>query len=165
MRRTCSRGAILDGTSPPGHDVPVPVDVRPRTLVARPRHEVAAYMFDPGRDLEWTGGITASRTLTPGPLGVGAQVERHARFLGRSFVYRYTVTQTVPDALLEMRVERPFPMTVRYELADAGAGTDVAIRATGSPGRYFFWALPLMSWQVRRSIAADLERLRRRLER
>jgi Polyketide cyclase / dehydrase and lipid transport len=160
-----ARRAFLDGMSQQGHDGPVPVDVRPRTFVARPRREVAAYMFDPEQDLEWTGGITASRTLTPGPLGVGSQVERHARFLGRSFVYRYTVTRADPDSVLEMRVERPFPMTVRYELADAGAGTNVAIRATGSPGRYFFWATPLMSWQVRRSICADLERLRRRLER
>ena len=156
---------MLDGAGVAVHDGAVAVDVRPRTVVARDRHEVAAYMFDPERDLEWTGGITASRSLTPGPVGVGSQVERHARFLGRSFVYRYTVTRTVPDTLLEMRVERPFPMTVRYELGDAGAGTEVAIRATGSPGRFFFWARPVLAWQVRRSIAADLDRLRTRLER
>jgi hypothetical protein len=63
-----------------------------------------------------------------------------------------------------MRVDRPFPMTVRYELADIAAGTAVAIHAVGDPGRFFGWARPLMARQVRRSIAADLERLRACLE-
>ena len=62
---------------------------------------------------------------------------------------------------MEMKVDRPFPMVVRYELAPVDDGaTEVAIRATGSPGRFFGWARPLMAAQVRRSIAADLVRLR-----
>ena len=56
-------------------------------------------------------------------------------------------------------------MLVRYELADdVDGGTRVAIHASGSPGRYFGWATPLMRRQVRQSIAADLERLRACLE-
>jgi hypothetical protein len=94
----------------------------------------------------------------------GATVERTARFLGRSFTYGYAVTAHEPDALVEMTVERPFPMVVRYELADADGATRVAIRATGSPGRFFGWATPLMRRQVARSITADLERLRGCLE-
>ena len=30
------------------------VDVRPEVLVHRPRGDVAAFMFDPAHDLEWT---------------------------------------------------------------------------------------------------------------
>lgn len=141
------------------------VDVRPEVLVHRPRHEVAAFMFDPAHDLEWTGGITSSTPAQPGPLTKGATVERTARFLGREFRYGYVVTEHDPDRLVEMKVERPFPMTVRYELADAPDGTIVAIRASGSPGRFFGWATPLMARQVRRSITADLARLRKCLER
>lgn len=141
------------------------VDVRPEVLVHRPRAEVAAFMFDPANDLEWTGGITSSRPARPGPLTKDATVERTARFLGREFVYGYVVTEHEPDRLVVLKVERPFPMTVRYELADAPEGTVVAIRASGSPGRFFGWATPLMTRQVRRSITADLERLRDRLER
>jgi hypothetical protein len=48
------------------------VDVRPAVLVRRPRGDVAAFMFDPGNDLRWTGGITASRPAQPGPLVAGA---------------------------------------------------------------------------------------------
>lgn len=140
------------------------VDVRPEVVVRKPRSEVAAFMFDPANDLAWTGGITASRPQQPGPLVAGATVVRTAKFLGRTFDYGYVVTAHEPDRLVEMRVEKPFPMTVRYELEDVPEGTRVAIHATGSPGGFFSVAAPLMRWQVRRSIAADLERLRRNVE-
>ena len=140
------------------------VDVRPVVLVRRSRRDVAAFMFDPSNDLRWTGGITSSRPAQPGPLVEGATVERTARFLGRSFTYGYVVTRCQPDRLVELRVDRPFPMLVRYELDDASDGTLVAIHAAGSPGRFFGWATPLMTRQVRRSITADLERLRACLE-
>jgi hypothetical protein len=140
------------------------VDVRPVVLIRRPRHDVAAFMFDPGNDLRWTGGITASRPAQPGPLVAGATVERTAKFLGRSFTYGYVVTEHQPDHLVELKVERPFPMLVRYELQDADEGTLVAIHASGTPGGFFGWATPLMARQVRKNITADLERLRACLE-
>ena len=141
------------------------VDVRPTVLVHRPRRDVARFMFDPDNDLHCTGGITSSRPSQPGALVQGATVERTARFLGRTFTYGYLVTRHEPDRLVELQVERPFPMVVRYELADAANdATLVAIHATGTPGRFFGWATPLMTRQVRKSIAADLDRLRRCLE-
>src|SRR4051812_37220086 len=103
------------------------VDVRPQVRIRRPRRDVAAFMFDPANDLHWTGGITASRPGRPGPLVPGATVERTARFLGRDFTYGYVVTAHQPDAVLEMRVDRPFPMLVRYELADDAGATVAAI--------------------------------------
>jgi hypothetical protein len=42
--------------------------------------------------------------------------------------------------------------------------TLVTIHTSGSPGRFFGWATPLMARQVRKSIAADLVRLRDCLE-
>lgn len=140
------------------------VDVRPVVLVHRTRSEVAAFMFDPGNDLRWTGGITSSRPAQAGPLVRGGAVARTARFLGRTFTYGYVVTQHQPDELVELKVDRPFPMLVRYELEDAPGGTLVAIHATGTPGGFFGWAAPVMARQVRTSIAADLERLRACLE-
>ena len=140
------------------------VDVRPTVVIRRPRPDVAAFMFDPANDMRWTGGITASRPARPGPLVEGSTVERTARFLGRSFSYGYVVTRHEPDRMVELKVDRPFPMLVRYELEDAARGTLVAIHASGSPGRFFGWATPVMSRQVRKSIAGDLERLRACIE-
>jgi hypothetical protein len=140
------------------------VDIRPTVLVHRPRDQVAAFMFDPQHDLSWTGGITSSKPARPGRLEQGSTVERTARFLGRTFTYGYVVTRHEPDRLVELRVDRPFPMIVRYELEDVPDGTLVAIHAAGTPGRFFGWATPLMTRQVRKSIAADLDRLRACLE-
>jgi Polyketide cyclase / dehydrase and lipid transport len=142
----------------------VAVDVRPSVLVHRSPGAVAEFMFDPANDLRWTGGITASTPARPGPLTEGTTVVRTARFLGRTFDYGYVVTRHEPDRLVEMKVDRPFPMTVRYELAEHADGTTVAIHATGTPGRFFWWATPLMARQVRTSITGDLERLRACLE-
>jgi uncharacterized membrane protein len=141
------------------------VDVRPEVTIARPAEEVAAFMFDPANDVRWTGGITSSRPSRPGPLTEGTTVQRTARFLGRSFTYAYEVTAADPGRMVQLRVERPFPMLIRYQLTAAGPATTVAaIHATGSPGQFFGWATPLLGRQVRRSIAADLERLRACLE-
>jgi hypothetical protein len=140
------------------------VDVRPEVLIRRPRSEVAAFMFDPANDLAWTGGITSSTPTQPGQLTQGATVEREAKFLGRTFTYGYVVSDHEPDRLVELAVEKPFPMTVRYELADADGGTIVTIHANGTPGRFFRWATPIMSRQVRKSIQDDLHRLRAALE-
>jgi hypothetical protein len=140
------------------------VDVRPNVIIHRPRREVAAFMFDPANDLAWTGGITSSTPAQPGPLTQGATVEREAKFLGRTFTYGYVVSKHEPDRLVELVVDRPFPMVVRYELEDADSGTLVTIHAKGTPGRFFRWATPIMSAQVRKSIHDDLERLRAVLE-
>jgi hypothetical protein len=133
-------------------------------VIRRPRPDVAALMFNPDNDLRWTGGITASCPAQPGLLAAGATVERTAKFLGRRFTYGYVVTRHQPDRLVELKVDRPFPMLVRYELDDATDGTLVAIHAVGSPGGFFGWATPLMTRQVRKSITADLHRLRACLE-
>jgi hypothetical protein len=142
----------------------VAVDVRPVVLVHRPRPEVAEFMFDPANDLRWTGGITSSRPAQPGTLVKGATVERSARFLGRTFDYGFVVIEHEPGRLVELKVDRPFPMLIRYELQDAPEGTLVAIHAHGTPGRFFGWATPLITRQVRNSITGDLERLRACLE-
>jgi hypothetical protein len=142
----------------------MPLEVRRSVRIGRSRADVAAFMFDPRNDLLWTGGIVSSRPDQPGPLVTGATVERTARLLGRTFDYRYVVVRDEPDHLVDLEVDRPFPMLIRYELSDAADGTLVTIRASGSPGRFFGWATPLLAHQVRKSVAADLDRLRRCLE-
>jgi len=65
-----------------------------------------------------------------------------------------------------MSVNEPFPMHIRYELADApGGGTVTRIRATGEARGFFRVAAPLLNPMVRRSIAADLKQLKTLVER
>lgn len=74
------------------------------------------------------------------------------------------VTVHEPERMVELAVERPFPMTIRYVLADHPDGTLVTIHAVGEPGWFFRWATSLLRRQVQGNIQADLERLRARLE-
>jgi hypothetical protein len=90
-------------------------------------------------------------------------VERDVKFLGRRFSYRYEVVDAGDD-FVEMHVEQPFPMTVRYSLADEGTGTRAAIRARGDATGFFKVAAPLMAPLVRRNIARDLAGLKRLVE-
>lgn len=140
-------------------------DVRVEIVIALPRAEVAAFMFDPHNDAAWTTGVIAARPRQPGRLRAGARVERTAKFLGRTFSYEYEVTSAEGDAFVEMQVTEPFPMHIRYELADApGGGTRASIHATGEARGFFRVAAPLLNPMVKRNIAADLKQLKQKLE-
>jgi hypothetical protein len=106
-------------------------------------------------DVEGRVTAPARRRTTRGRAAGGT-----ARFLGRSFAYGYVVTDHEPDRLVRPEVERPFPMVLRYVLEDDQEGTRVAIDASGSRGRFFGWATPVMTTQVQRSVTTDLARLK-----
>jgi uncharacterized membrane protein len=143
----------------------VSTDVVVETEIARPRDEVAAYMFDWRNDTSWIGALTDVQLAGDGAFGVGSRVARTASFLGRRIEYVNEVVELEPGRRLAMRsVRAPFPMTVVYELEDAGARTLVRIRARGDASGFYRVAGPLLSRAVRRGIAGDLERLKRVLE-
>ncbi|MEW6582437.1 MAG: SRPBCC family protein [Actinomycetota bacterium] len=140
-------------------------DVTVETRVARPRPQVARLMMDPANDLAWIGALTRVEVLGGGPVGTGTQVLRVARFLGRTMEYVNEIVEYAPPARLAMRsVRAPFPMTVVYELAEDGDGTRVTIRTRGDAGGFYRLAAPLLSAAVRRSVAADLRRLKAAVE-
>lgn len=141
-------------------------DVTVETVVARPRDETAAYMFDWRNDPDWIGALTGVELVTPEPFGTGARVRRTASFLGRRVDYVNEVAELEPGRRLLMRsVVAPFPMEVAYELEDVDGGTLVRIRARGDASGFYRMAGPLLSLAVRRGIAGDLARLAAILDR
>lgn len=140
------------------------MDVECETHVSRPRGEVAAYMFDPSNDGQWTTGVISCRPLMMGRLRAGSRVQRTVQFGGREFTYEYEVTSAEGDRFVEMRVEQPFPMWIRYELEEEPTGTRVRIHTKGDPKGFFRLAAPLMKGKVRKSITSDLANLKTRVE-
>ena len=140
------------------------IDVKPEVIIAKPRGEVAAFMFDPANDAIWTGGVVESKPLQPGRLKTGAQVERISKFMGRTFPYRYEVIDAAGDEHVVMKVEQPFPMQIRYQLDEVPGGTRASIRAQGDATGFFKMAGPLMAIMVRRNITNDLETMKAYLE-
>lgn len=142
----------------------VTVNVAPDILIRCSRHVVAAYMFNPLNDPEWTRNVMRVRVLTAVPIRAGTRVERVVRFLGRLFSFSYEITAVEPDRALEMVVGQPFPMRIRYELEDAPEGTLARINAKGDPGTFFRIASPLLQVVVSRAIRQDLTALKAKLE-
>jgi uncharacterized membrane protein len=143
----------------------VAIDTTAVTTVGRPRQEVAAYLTDPANDPGWIGGLRSARLVTPPPVGVGSQVERVARFLGRRVEYVNEITELSGTRLAMRSVRSPFPMRVTYGFEDAGgAGTEVSVRVQGDAGRMYRLADPLLARLVRRSVQRDLRNLKRVLE-
>lgn len=140
-------------------------DITASVVIDRPRAEVAAYMFDPTHDAEWTTGVVEARPRHPGRLAVGSTVERRVRFMGREFGYEYAVIEADGDRFVVMQVDRPFPMHIRYELQPLGDRTRASIRATGDASGFFRLAGPLLDGMVRRNIQSDLDQLKTILER
>jgi uncharacterized membrane protein len=141
------------------------VDVTATGSIDRPRGQVAAYLRDPANDTEWIGGLRSARLLTPGPVGVGSQVERVATFLGRRVHYVNEITELTDDRLAMRSVRSPFPMRVTYGHRDADDGaTEVSVRVEGDAGRFYALVAPLLGPAVRRSITRDLRNLKRVLE-
>jgi hypothetical protein len=140
------------------------IDIQTEVLIRKPRAEVAAFMFEPRNDKVWTTGVVECRPLTDGPLRAGSRVERISKFLGRQFGYVYEVIASEPERSVDMTVEKPFPMQIRYELEDPPDGTLARIRARGDATGFFRLASPLMAPMVRRNITRDLELLKAHLE-
>jgi uncharacterized membrane protein len=142
----------------------VAIDTTAVIAVGRPRQEVAAYLTDPANDPSWIGGLRSARLVTPPPVGVGSQVERVARFLGRRVEYVNEVTELSGTRLAMRSVRSPFPMRVTYGFTDAGGATKVSVRVQGDAGRMYRLADPLLARLVRRSVQRDLRTLKRVLE-
>jgi hypothetical protein len=129
---------------------------------------VAAIQFDPTRDPEWIGGVNRVELVTAPPLGAGSKVRRLGGFLGRPIVWLMDVVGFEPDRLVAMHaLESPFPMDVDYRLEplDAGRRTRASIRIRGEGRGMYGLPGPLMGPMVKRSVAADLKRLKAIVER
>ena len=142
----------------------MPFDVRVEAHIARPPEDVAAHMFDPHHDPDWISGI---EQVDPpaAPVGVGTETHRLARFMGRRIDYVLRVIEHVPNRLLVMEsVRAPFPMGVTYRVEPDPPGSRISLHVSGGYGLLMRLAQPIVRRQIRRSLEADLRRLRHQLE-
>ena len=143
----------------------MPLDVRTETEIRRAPEAVAAYMFEPANDARWIGGVDSVELLTAPPLRVGSQVLRKGGFLGRPIEWLMEVVALEAGRRVAMHAVRsPFPMDVTYELEPSAIGTTARVRIQGEPRGAYGLAGPLVPAMVRRSVAADLRRLKKLVE-
>lgn len=122
--------------------------------------------MDHRNDPVWIGGVSESELLGEPPIVEGSRVRRVASFLGKRIEYVNEVDRLEPGSLMVMRsVKGPFPMRVTYGFEDDRAGTRARVRVEGDPKPAYCLAQPLMARAVKRSISADVRRLKSELER
>jgi hypothetical protein len=137
------------------------VDVTVTDHMDAPAERIATVMFDPARDPEWIGGAKRSTMIGTGTYGVGTRVRREGAFLGRKFAWVTEVSEFVPGHLVRMKhVSGPFEGGVDYSISVKGRSSDVSIR---NYGKASFW-FPFMGAMMRASVARDLRRLKRIVE-
>lgn len=143
------------------------LDVSVHMEIQRDSKAVAAYAFEPTNDPIWIGGISHAKLLTQQPIGPGTQVERRAKFMGRTIDYILEVRTLEPDHLMIMEsIKSPFPMHVTYQFDALDTGTTRAmIRVQGTARTFYGLADVLMAPMVKRNLHNDLRRLKVQMER
>jgi hypothetical protein len=130
------------------------VDITVSLHMAETPPIIAATMFDPTRDPLWIGGVVSIEILATRPT---LRVRRHGTFMGRKFSWETEVRESEPNRRLVMRfLEGPMKGEVSYDIMPAIGGAQVSIRNHASAR---FW-LPGIGWILRRSVQADLQRLK-----
>ena len=133
------------------------VDVSCQVLIARPRHEIAAYAVDPDNVPAWYVNIRAVEWKNPRPVRVGTRVAFVAEFLGRRLAYTYEVVTLEPGERLVMRTsEGPFPMETGYSWESSpDGGTLMTLRNRGEPAGFSRFVAPFMAMAIRRANIRD----------
>jgi len=145
----------------------VTADISVATTIRRPRHEVAAVMFDPYYAPAWMAGVRAAEGRSDRPPQPGTQPEPGATFTlvrGRTPLRRtetFEIVEHRPDDLLILRAPT---RTFAFELEGTTAGTLVWLHWHSDLGR----DMPLLSdWTHlcrRRAQIRALRRLKRFVE-
>ena len=141
------------------------IDVKVELLIHRSRENVTTYAMNPDNDPAWISGIVEAKMLTDPPLGLGTQVARVAKFLGRRIEYVLEVVDYDPSSLMHMKsVKGPFPMEVSYQFEEADEATLARIHVQGEASGFFRIASPIMARSVKKSVTNDLRALKQLLE-
>ena len=138
-----------------------PLDVTVTDLVDASPARVRDIMFDPRQDPAWMAAVKSVEVITE-DLRPGARVRRTGRFLGRTLRWTTEVTSVSTQTLELQIVDGPMRGTVTYRIEPEGRGCRVTIRNIGhAPGFAPRW---LVTLAMRRSLAADLRRLKHAAE-
>lgn len=133
--------------------------------VARPAHEVFAYLIDPAHLHDWDPRIVEVAHDPPGPLSTGTRIREVRSILGRRVAQARVVSEIEPPVLIAERiVEGPLPMEIRTVLEPQGANTRVHVSATGELNGIARVAERVLARGVKRQLRISYEQLRERLE-
>ncbi|MDW3221243.1 MAG: SRPBCC family protein [Acidimicrobiales bacterium] len=141
------------------------MEIRSEIDIDRPVEQVFAVVADMSRNPEWQTGMVSCSWTTEPPILVGSTYDQVASFMGREILTTFEVTEF--DAPSRIRIESivsTFPLDITRTVEPRGDGSRVVAVVRGEPGGLMKLFAPLMTFQARRSIRADYQRLKELLE-
>lgn len=139
------------------------MDITVKCNIAKPPAAVARTLFDPSNDSWWINGVLKAESLTQrvDPTVLGFRVRRQGIVLGQMISCVTEVIASEANRKLVMRfVEGPLKGEVSYVIVPTNRGSLLHVRSNASSQ----FQIPGMCWLLRRSIRADLRRLRNIVE-
>jgi carbon monoxide dehydrogenase subunit G len=132
--------------------------------IARPPHEVFAFVADLENAPRWNHAIVETRKTTTGPINVGTTY-RQLRSEPTRSEETLRVTELEPDRRFAVDGELgPFVGRLTYEFEDVAGSTRLTNTAELEARGLVKLAAPLASSRVRQAVAANLGSLKRLLE-
>jgi uncharacterized protein YndB with AHSA1/START domain len=131
--------------------------------IARPPAEVFAVVTDVARHPDWSSGVERVIDLSSAAVTPGTTWTQFSRILGREFVVHAKVIGLVPERSFEFSVDQPARIEMLWRLQPTPSGTHVTVSAKGEAGKFYLVVRP-MTGALRQALAADLVRLKKRLE-
>ena len=142
------------------------IDVSTEIDINCSRDRVAEYSANPDNAPKWYVNIKAAKWRTPRPLKVGSQIVFKAKFLGKSLVYIYEISEYAAEQKMVMKtIMGPFPMETIYTWRSIdGNITRMSLQNRGNPGGLSRLLTPLLSIAIRKANNKDLQRLKQIIE-
>jgi carbon monoxide dehydrogenase subunit G len=140
--------------------IELPVDV------ARPVHDVFAYMTDLEKLAEWQPNLVSVTKEGDGPIGRGTRLREVRRGpLGRNLEAIVEVAAYEPDRRFDLRiVSGPLPIDGSHVFHATDGGTRIDFVAKGRPAGVLRIAEPLLARVLRRQFSGYFQRLKGVLE-
>jgi carbon monoxide dehydrogenase subunit G len=136
------------------------IDIAAETDINAAPADIAAVMFDPEREKDWVG-VVSSVEIHDAALQPGARVTHRGSVMGREVALTTEVETVHFPHVLALRVSEPqFSGLVRFEIARAGSGSRVRIRAEGESDRVNMLTKMMVEGAVQSGVNGALSRLK-----
>ena len=135
-------------------------------VVARKPDDVFAYLDDFNQHPAWQSDVKSTKVLTDGPTRVGTEVEELRQMGRRSMTTRWRVTSHEPPrrSTFETYESSMMKPSGVISVAPEGEGSRVTFELEPNPMGFTKLLMPIIAGQIRKSITANLAKLKGNLE-
>ena len=135
------------------------------TEIARPPHEVFAFVTDPARLHEWQTNVVEVVATPPGALATGSRLREVRQVRGRRIEQLVEITELTAPSNFNMRVlEGALPVHGDLTLVSSPTGTRIALHAFGRPRGAMRLLAPLLNAGLKREFSKQYAALKSVLE-